>query len=38
MKEVIIYYSGNKPSKAQDADLKKKYHIEGYHIEYREFR
>lgn len=38
MKEVIIYYSGNKPSKAQDANLKKKYHIEGYHIEYREFR
>ncbi|MBL7788751.1 MAG: hypothetical protein JNL75_02825 [Chitinophagales bacterium] len=38
MKEVIIYYSGNKPSKSQDADLKKKYHLEGYHFDYREFR
>lgn len=37
-KEIIIYYSGNKPSKIQDVKLKSNYHLEGYHIEYREFR
>jgi hypothetical protein len=38
MKEIIIYYSGHKPSKTQDAAVKTNYHLEGYHIEYREFR
>ena len=37
-KEIIIYYSGNKPLKVQDVDLKASYHLEGYHIDYREFR
>ena len=37
-KEIIIYYSGNKSPKVQDVQLKSSYHLEGYHIEYREFR
>lgn len=37
-KEIIIFYSGNKPMKAQDVSLKSSYHLEGYHIEYREFK
>lgn len=37
-KSITIYYSGHKPSKSQDGKLKSNYHLEGYHIEYREFR
>jgi len=37
-KEILIYHSGNKPTKIQDVKLKSNYHLEGYHFEYREFR
>lgn len=37
-KEVFVYYIGLKPSMAQDESIKKSYHIDGYHFEYKEIK
>jgi len=37
-KEIIIYYTGIKPSVTQDEGLKKKYRLQSYHIIYQELK
>lgn len=37
-KEILVFYTGIKPALAQDTELKNKYHLSGYHFEYREFK
>lgn len=37
-KEVVVYYSGIRPTKTQDEELKKLFHLSGYHMDFKEFK